>query len=341
MSNLTGKPEKLPHIMCLFIDMPPSNIACSEDIPPDCVQCGLKTGYFTGESINDYYSTGHMVCLLLWILSATGGILGFLGNICVITILKKRAGSNQGFDFLLIFLAFFDIICCLMAVVVSTTLASFFGGWGGRGSVMFYVFNASWIGLLFGKKYFIYLLDFKYKRTKNIAKNNHTLIFSPGRTATQFMTVAVTFERFLVITFPQRSTFWFNGVKTKVLCGVVLLIAILLSIPRSTSRQIIPNQHRDIPNLESLEYILWPTKLNKFWYEHLHSVHYQIDFWLPTPVLLIFNFLSYLQVSLNFTEKSTWLSNSVIMNLVVIRQILKSVLQIRLENCPKKGKNWM
>lgn len=126
-----------------------------------------------------------------------------------------------------------------------------------------------------------------------------SLLFS--RTASQFITVAITIERFLVITFPFATKDWFTPLKTKLICVLVFLFAFLLAIPRLTSRYVAENiwskDGFDVPAVRDLPYILRSTRLNAIYYKQLKSAHFYFDFWVPLPVLLILNFLSYLQVS--------------------------------------------
>lgn len=73
-----------------------------------------------------------------------------------------------------------------------------------------------------------------------------------GRSLSQFMMVAITIERFMVITYPQRANLWFIDIRITILCIAVFVITFTLALPRATNGIVIQNAHKGIPNLAEL-----------------------------------------------------------------------------------------
>lgn len=117
------------------------------------------------------------------------------------------------------------------------------------------------------------------------------------------MTVAIAIERWLVITYPFQSRCWFTTQRTKLIAATIVVFASLLALPRFTSRYVTVNPYKSIEHggyhvhgLHNMHYYISRTSLTDFWRRTLKSVHYQIDFWVPLPLLLVFNLLSFHQV---------------------------------------------
>lgn len=136
-------------------------------------------------------------------------------------------------------------------------------------------------------------------------------IFIIGRSGSTYITVFITVERYLVIAHPINSSRWFSARRTKLMALVVILAAVLINIPRISSLAVDYNHEgQRVPCLQDLDlkYILRSTALETFWYDSLGSVHYQIDIWLPFPILFLFNVLIYIEVSC-LKNMSTWLAS--------------------------------
>ncbi len=121
-----------------------------------------------------------------------------------------------------------------------------------------------------------------------------TAIF--GRTGSTYTTVLITIERYLMITIPFKAKLWFTPRATKIMAFSVLVLAILINYPRFVAYGAEPNEFRDIPSLEGLEYVFRPTSQGKFWYKTMKGAHNWIDYWLPLPIILVFNLLSFFEV---------------------------------------------
>ncbi|CAL8103641.1 unnamed protein product [Orchesella dallaii] len=247
------------------MDLPESREDCSTEVPGKCIKCPILGSYFTGESIDDFGSPGHVICFTLWALTTILGTFGLFNNTLIISIFRKRNGE-RAFNFLLIMLAGFDFCCCALSIIASTACLAYFENWTGRGQSSMYWYYISCFMLMF---------------------------FRSGST---FMTVLITIERYLVIAFPMKSTTLFTSRKTKVMALFVPILAMILSIPRFSSMYVDQNDIADIPSTRELTHIIRSTKLDKFWYVTLLAVHDQIDYWLPLPILLLFNILSFRHV---------------------------------------------
>ncbi|CAL8103644.1 unnamed protein product [Orchesella dallaii] len=111
------------------------------------------------------------------------------------------------------------------------------------------------------------------------------------------MTVLITIERFLVVAIPSRAPNWFTTWKCKLFSAGVLLFSFLMAFPRYSSVYISPNHvGRNINSTKEVEFIILPSIFNEFWYVTLKGFFDTIDFWLPLPLLLLFNAVLYLQI---------------------------------------------
>ncbi|CAL8103638.1 unnamed protein product [Orchesella dallaii] len=263
ISNFTSF-EVFNPIFCYLLDMPKSRKDCSIQVPGKCIYCPIPGLYFTGESINDFDSPGHITCRAIWILTVGISLFGIFSNIIIISIFSRRSTKNS-FNLLIIMLAIFDFLCCLMTISACTSDTAYFENWTGRGKRTLY-----WYYLSISCMYFV-------------------------RSGSTFTTILITIERYLVITYPLKSACWFTSRNTKITAFCVLILAALLAFPRFTM-YVDTNDLTDIPSLNGLTHILRSTKLNRFFYVTLKTLHSQIDFWLPFPILLIFNILSFRKV---------------------------------------------
>ncbi|CAL8070675.1 unnamed protein product [Orchesella dallaii] len=100
---------------CQFMDLASSVRDCSRENPGFCVTCPIEGKFFTGESIRDYYSSGHLVCLFMWVLTVLIGALGVFTNCLIIGVIRSR-NKYRPFDYLLMVLAIADILCCVTAI---------------------------------------------------------------------------------------------------------------------------------------------------------------------------------------------------------------------------------
>lgn len=115
-----------------------------------------------------------------------------------------------------------------------------------------------------------------------------------ARSASSFATVLITVERFLVVAFPIKLGNWFTHKRNRVLIISVAIWGFLLGMPRIMSFYVAENSlGYNFSSLHGVDYFITATSLEKYWYGSFGNFHDLIDFWVPLPVLLIFNSLLY------------------------------------------------
>jgi len=119
-----------------------------------------------------------------------------------------------------------------------------------------------------------------------------------GRTGSTYMAILISVERLVVIKYPFKSG-WFTSSKTSALTLVVLLFSFFLNLPRFLSYNVDLNQYENmrIPGLAGFKYLIKSTSVYTNFYVHFRAIHVLLDFWIPLPILLVLNLLSYKQVS--------------------------------------------
>lgn len=71
-----------------------------------------------GDRLEDYGSAGHIICIILCILTVLIGSCGALGNFLIIIVLKRQKNAGA-FDKLLVGLAGIDLLCSVVSAVAS------------------------------------------------------------------------------------------------------------------------------------------------------------------------------------------------------------------------------
>ncbi|CAL8103647.1 unnamed protein product [Orchesella dallaii] len=255
----------LPTFSCAFIDLPESGEDCSIYNESECISCRIRGEFITGEGMNDYSGLGHVICIILWILTFLIGSFGAFTNLLIIAILKRK-NSKRPFDSLLIALAGFDLVCSVSVVTSATSAATYFQNWN-RGILTLCFLYIGGLTALFAKS------------------------------GSSFMTVLIAIERLLVVALPFRAPNWLTTGKCKMFSVGVLLFSFLMAFPRYSSLYISTNNvGRNIKSTKELDYIILPSIYNGFWYVTLKGFFNTIDFWLPLPLLLLLNALLYLQI---------------------------------------------
>ncbi|ODM92587.1 FMRFamide receptor [Orchesella cincta] len=264
--------EYLPEIFtCQIIDLSEHKL-CSEHKPNVCIRCSILGKFFTGESIYETKAIGHVICVFLWSLTVIVGVHGVATNFLIV-IITRRINSQRPFDILIMFLAMFDLLCSGSTVVGMTVHVAFYQSWVNKNFWTMHWFHKSTLAILL------------------------------CRTASTYMAMLITMERFLVLKFPFQTRYWFSTRKTILLAIGVIVVSLILNVPRFLMFEVEPNhfQSANITALHDFTYIVGVTHIFGwnticFFFENLWDMNEHLDFLAPLPVLLVFNVLSYAKV---------------------------------------------
>lgn len=256
-------PIILPFASCLLIDLPPEGLSCSSSNNSVCIKCNVLGKFFSGESVNEYFTFGQWVTTFIGTLTVVTGVFGTLANLLIICILRRHK-TCKVFDTMLKSLAFFDSLCSAGSVISALMMLSYYRNWGRGWGVLETFSNAHYFALF-------------------------------ARSGSSFTTVLIAFERYLVVRFPDKARHWFTRAKTKIAVVCVAIFSLLMGIPRfSTYAGKVPA--KDIPAVMDVDYLILGTPWGHFWYGTMKGFFNQIDFWVPLPLLLLLNGLIYLEV---------------------------------------------
>ncbi len=115
--------------------------------------------------------------------------------------------------------------------------------------------------------------------------------------ASSFVTVVIIIERYLVISFPFKFGKWFTSKRTKIITIIAILLPVLLGLIRLPCFKIVPNtMNSNITSVQQWKYIIVSTSLYELVYLKFGYIGI-LEFWIPFPLLLIFNGLVYYHVS--------------------------------------------
>lgn len=118
--------QVLPLLSCILLDFPESRISCSDTNSSICYKCMFWGRSVTGESIDDYWSAGHIITLLSGIMTTLVGICGVLGNLLIIYVFRKQ-NRGTAFDCMLIALAWVDTFACIACAYAVNSAVIYFG----------------------------------------------------------------------------------------------------------------------------------------------------------------------------------------------------------------------
>ncbi|CAL8098095.1 unnamed protein product [Orchesella dallaii] len=235
----------LSFLTCFHIDLPlPNNRDCSPLNSSICVECDSVTKFITGENLTETDGVSSSISLGIWLFTVLVGLFGFINNIVIILVVTRRTVKRKKFDFLITYLAVFDLITCIGSIFTTSAAVLYLHGWIKLGTLF------SW--------YFIWV-------------SSIMVFFS--RSLSYFMTVIINTYCYTGLAHPLRSKKWFSWSTVKMLPFLAILMATAVNIPRAGSVSIIENVYNekgfDIPSLHGLEYIAVQNKAWwKFWYEN-------------------------------------------------------------------------
>ncbi|CAL8112557.1 unnamed protein product [Orchesella dallaii] len=253
--------EYLPEWFCQVIDLQKEK-TCSEFDPNACIICEMLGSFFTGEKLWEVTSFGHIVCLLMWIVVVVIGAFGVVANILIMVSIW-RMNTSRPFDILIMILAGYDMLCCASSFVGTTVHVALYQSWISKGFLTMHLFH------------------------------KFTILTLLWRTASTYMAILITLERFLVLTYPFQTKKWFTSRSTLWLAFGVGILSIIVNIPRFLIFQVQPNNYLGIRSLDDFSYLIgYITVISR----KSKMIGDFFDFIAPLPILLIFNVLSYIKV---------------------------------------------
>lgn len=265
----------LPPIGCAFLGLKHGSYdcECTDKLNSTvCILCPLKHSFFSDESLNDYYSAGHLTSLSLCLFTFLVGGFGFFANLLIILILRHQK-RGRVFDTLLTGLAFFDLMWSAASVISSVTLAFYIGKWGqGRGPLNLECFLEAHYFALF------------------------------CRTGSSFMTILIAFERYIVVSNPVKAAIYITPVRVRVAVIFTGIFSLLIGLPQLLSMYVdVRITKLEVSTAQDIKDLVIDTPLGSIWREANQTIPIvnQIDYWLPFPLLLLFNGLIYREVDTN------------------------------------------
>lgn len=263
--NFTDKNViRLPIISCLFLDLPNGSYDCASE--PDeinktvCIWCPVTQTFFSGESLNDFGSPGHIIVLIMGILAVLIGTFGTVANLLIILILRQRK-SGSVFDTMLTGLAVFDFIWSVSSLISAI-------------SIPLYLRNP----------------DRSETAAQECFLRTHFFAYF-SRSGSSFVAILIAFERYLVISRPVKAALYITPSKIRISVICMAIIAVLLEIPRFVIMQLSVNiVHRKASTAQDINHILMDTHVGKIWQATMHEIIVvnQIDYLLPFPLLVWF-----------------------------------------------------
>ncbi|CAL8097798.1 unnamed protein product [Orchesella dallaii] len=264
----------LSFFMCHMMDLQPRTKDCAVGNISVCIICGSGWKFFTGEKIDDFYSVGHLICLLLGITTIFIAMIGVFTN-CIIVEVFRRQGLNRPFDFLLMVLAYVDLCVCGMCILATIAALAIYQNVNRELATICYWYLC--LPILLGKS---------------------------GSTA---MTLLISIERFLAIKYPFRAKQWFTSFNTKSFAVLLLTAAVVSKFPKFFVIRREPNIYRNggllIPSIQDFQYILTITEFALSVDPYLWDIHTSLEYLLPLPAMLVLNTLSYIQVQKMLKER--------------------------------------
>uniref|UniRef100_A0A336L365 CSON002596 protein n=1 Tax=Culicoides sonorensis TaxID=179676 RepID=A0A336L365_CULSO len=116
-----------------------------------------------------------------------------------------------------------------------------------------------------------------------------------AQTASAYLTITVSFERFLVVYFPLQSRRWLNYERARIYVILILLFSFIFNIPRFFEAMVLEDNHKEYGTI----YCIRGTALRnnlvyiKF---YVHWMYLIFNFFLPFTTLAFFNIMIYRQI---------------------------------------------
>jgi len=120
-----------------------------------------------------------------------------------------------------------------------------------------------------------------------------------------FLAVIINVERYCIVVKPLKAKEWFTVRKTKKFICIASFLALVANAPRWfdskwTSMELKDNgrflPHHKLPSYDGYTYIVEYSEFAHIFYDKFCELYFVLDFMIPLPILLTFNYLLYRQV---------------------------------------------
>ncbi|ODM88977.1 FMRFamide receptor, partial [Orchesella cincta] len=220
-------------------------------------KCILKSEYLFGKK------DGPLLNLILGVILGIIGTIGALANCANIVVLKQLT-KNSNLYLLLILLALFDFVVCTFSI--STTVF---------GQLVLNDVYRGWFAL------------------KAVQVSN--AVFALGRTGSVYITILITIERILVVSYPLHFKTWMTSTRVRIILGLWLLFIVIINSPLWLNNVLVENETWKFPGTEmsKFPYIFSDTTFATEIYSKILPWDTVIDSLLPIPLLLMMNGILY------------------------------------------------
>ncbi|CAL8125370.1 unnamed protein product [Orchesella dallaii] len=133
-----------------------------------------------------------------------------------------------------------------------------------------------------------------------------------SRTTSMFLAVIITVERYCVVAKPLRAKEWFTVHKTKRIAIIATVVSLLAQLPRCFDSKWTPIgedgvggilPHHKLPGYDGYSYVVEYSDFAYGFYDKFCESYFILDFLMPLPTLVFFNFLLYREVGLSNSNR--------------------------------------
>ncbi|KAG4072237.1 hypothetical protein HA402_005959, partial [Bradysia odoriphaga] len=226
------------------------------------LRCQTSGEYFFGKEI------GLNVLLAFIVIIGIISIVGALGNVTNIVLLKYVT-RNASLHSMLLLLAIFDFCVCCTAIIMTSTLLVVLGGVSREKAVLRTMFFSGGI-------------------------------FNLAKTGSEYLTILITIERWLVVKYPISFKLWLTRRRSLFVVSIVLLWIILINCPLLLNFfSLTKNKYYNrepVTSFSKFPYVYDETWFSKAIFHKLLPWNTIFDTVLPVPLLLAFNAPLYFEI---------------------------------------------
>ncbi|ODM88541.1 FMRFamide receptor [Orchesella cincta] len=289
----------LHHLTCFLSNFPPNFTICFEDernvsdienygnYSPliesqaveqslTCYNCLWRSLYYFDDEncVQGRECVGYTVLKVFAVLCILIGTLGTFTNSLIVIVLKRGDSCAPSLATLLLPLAVCDGVTSLVGAFFSIASYLAFENVNRSANVMRMLYISLSIGYY-------------------------------SRTTSMFLAVIITVERYCMVAKPLRAKEWFTVQKTKHMALIAGLLSLAANTPRWVDSKwtyignkgdgrILP--HHKLPGYDGYPYMLEYSDFGYPFYDRYCELYFILDFLIPLPTLLFFNYMIYRQV---------------------------------------------